>query len=67
MFGFRGRHQELLDHIGVDDVRWTCDRLARLTPEQWQDAFRAAGYDAPTAGRFIRRLQDKVEQGRRLP
>ncbi|PYQ15765.1 MAG: hypothetical protein DMF80_07665 [Acidobacteria bacterium] len=61
------RHRDLYRNIGVDDVRWTCDRLARLTPEQWQDAFRAAGYDAPTAGRFIRRLQDKVEQGRRLP
>ena len=60
------RHRDLYRNILVEDVRWTCERLAKLTPKQWQDAFRAAAYDEATAGRFIRRLQTKVEEGLRL-
>jgi hypothetical protein len=43
-FGFRGRHQELLDLITVDDVRWTCERLERITDSQWRDALHSGGY-----------------------
>ena len=50
----------------VEDVRWMCERLAKLTPKQWRDVFQTAGYDEATAGRFIRRFQAKVEAGRRL-
>ena len=60
------RHRDLYRNISTEDVRWTCERVARLTPKQWDDAFRAAGYDEATAGRFIRRLQAKVEAGLRL-
>jgi hypothetical protein len=60
------RHRDLYQNISVEDVRWTCERLARLTPNQWQDTFRTAGYDEPTASRFIRRLQTKVDEGLRL-
>jgi hypothetical protein len=57
------RHRDLYQNISVEDVRWTCVRLAKLTPTQWQDAFRAAGYDEATGGRFIRRTQQKVQEG----
>ena len=60
------RHRDLYRNISVEDVHWTCERLARLTPKQWRDAFQTAAYDEATAGRFIRRLQAKVEEGRRL-
>jgi len=60
------RHRDLYRNISVEDVRWTCERLAKLRPEQWQDAFRTAGYDGATASRFIRRLQAKVDEGLRL-
>jgi hypothetical protein len=59
------RHRDLYRNIRVEDVRWTCERLARLTPKQWEDAFRGDAYDEATAGRFIRRLQTKVEEGLR--
>ena len=49
-FAFRGRHQELLRVITPDDVAWMCNRLARLTPAQWKDAFRAGGYDEARGG-----------------
>lgn len=60
------RHRDLYRNITPEDVRWTCERMAKLTPKQWQDAFRAAGYDENTAGRLIRKMQEKLEQGRRL-
>jgi hypothetical protein len=60
------RHRDLYRNIPVEDVRWVSERLARLTPKQWADAFRAAGYDGETAQRFIRKIQEKVEFGRRL-
>ena len=60
------RHRDLYRNISVEDVRWTCGRLARLTPKQWRDAFQTAGYDEATAGRFIRRLQAKLEEGLRV-
>jgi hypothetical protein len=34
--------------------------IARL---QWQDVFRAGGYAPQVAGRFIRRLKQKIEEG----
>jgi hypothetical protein len=66
-FDDKGRlHRDLYRNIGVEDVRWTSELLAKLTPKQWQDAFRAAGYDQETAARIIGRMMQKVEEGRRL-
>src|ERR671912_683645 len=58
-FAFRGRHQELLRVITPDDVVWMCNRLARLTAAQWNDAFRAGAYDEALAARVIPRLPQK--------
>ena len=60
---YRGRHKALFENIAPADVRWICERLAGLTDAQWQDAFRAGGYDRPTADRFIRRMQQKIKEG----
>lgn len=38
--------------------------LAQLSDRQWQDAFRAGGYDQETANRYIRQLREKVAHGR---
>ena len=62
-FGFRGRHQELLHHIGVEDVRWTCERLTKVTDRQWSDAFRAGGYTDEQSARFAARIKQKVNEG----
>jgi len=62
-FGFRGRRYHLLEHITVDDVRWTCERVRRITDGQWRDAFRAGGYDDELTTRFIARIKQKVDQG----
>ncbi len=56
-------HRELFDRLTPADVRWTCERLDRLTPQQWSDAFRAAGYSDAEAGRYIRKIREKVAAG----
>jgi hypothetical protein len=66
-FNYHGWHQELLRHrITTDDVRWASDLLGRLTSAQWRDAFRAGGYNAQLAQRFIQRLLTKINEGRQL-
>ncbi|MGH7336199.1 MAG: hypothetical protein ACREI7_01355 [Myxococcota bacterium] len=49
--------------ITVDDVLWTCRRLAQLSDKQWKDAFRAAGYPDDQGAAFIARLRQKVREG----
>lgn len=62
-FEDKGRHTSLLERLRPEDVVWTCERLQRLTPRQWRDAFRAGGYDEATTERYLRRLREKIEQG----
>jgi hypothetical protein len=62
-FAYRGRHQQLLKNIRPADVVWMCERLQRLTDEQWRDAFRAGGYDEATTARYIRVFERKIAEG----
>jgi hypothetical protein len=62
-FEYRGRHGRLVDRMTPEDVRWICERLQRLTDDQWQDAFRAGGYAPEPANRYIRRFKQKIEEG----
>jgi hypothetical protein len=66
-FDYSGRWKELFRDLTPQDVRWTCERLGRLTPRQWKDAFRAGGYADDVAARFIKRFQEKIAQGLALP
>jgi hypothetical protein len=63
LFGYQGRHDELLKQIRRRDVRWMSERLARITNRQLADAFRAGGYPQDTAEQFIRRLKEKIAEG----
>jgi hypothetical protein len=66
-FEYHGWHQELVrGRITPPDVRWASGLLGRLTRTQWDDAFRAGGYDTTASDRFIRRLLAKIEEGRSL-
>lgn len=62
-FDYRGRHKALFENITPADVRWVCERLNRLSDEQWQAAFRAGGFGEPVAARFIRRMKQKIAEG----
>ena len=62
-FDWRGRHRVLIDRMTVDDVHWICQKLARLSASQWDDAFRAGGYAPSIADRFIRKFKQKIDEG----
>jgi hypothetical protein len=64
-FHYRGawREPHLKRGVTPADVRWIAERLARLTPGQWSDAFRAAGYTEMEAERYVVRLRQKVDEG----
>jgi hypothetical protein len=66
LFNYHGWHQELFKAISPADVVWASELLGRLNDRQWRDAFRAGGYEPAVADRFIRRLQQKIADGRRL-
>ena len=67
-FGYQGSWLEpqLVRSVTPADVRWTANLLSRLTPKQWSDAFRGAGFPDVDANRYIRRMQEKIDQGRAL-
>jgi hypothetical protein len=66
-FDYHGWHQELVrDRITPADVRWASALVGRLTPQDWDDAFRAGGYEPAVRARFIARLREKVDEGRAL-
>jgi len=65
-FNYHGWHQELFKRISPGDVAWASELLAQLSDRQWSDAFRAGGYEPIVADRFVRRLHQKIAEGRRL-
>jgi hypothetical protein len=67
-FHYKGAWLEpqLTSSVTPSDVVWVCQLLSQLSQRQWQDAFRAGGYSEAEARRFIRRLQQKIDEGLRL-
>jgi hypothetical protein len=64
-FAYHGWYRNLVrDRITPVDVAWASNLLGRLSQRQWNDAFRAAGYEPAIADRFIRALRQKIQQGR---
>lgn len=64
---YRGIYGDLVKSVALADIRWTCELLARLSDQQWHDAFRAAGYPPEHAARYVKKLKEKVAQGLALP
>jgi hypothetical protein len=52
-FDFKGKGRSLMEDITVAQGRWLADRLAQLTDQQLDDAFRAANY-APEEIKLLR-------------
>jgi hypothetical protein len=66
-FAYSGWYKNLVrDRITPEEVAWASELLGRLSDKQWQDAFRAGGYEPAVANRFIAKLREKVDQGRAL-
>jgi hypothetical protein len=54
------------EHIPRADARWLGELLSRLSPQQFQDAFRAGGYSTEEANQFVTVVQDRIAQLRKL-
>ena len=65
-FDYQARHRELLENIAPDDVVWMCRILARISDQQWDDAFRSAAFQKDIADRYIRRFKSKIKEGMAL-
>jgi hypothetical protein len=64
-FAYDGWYRNLVrDRVTPADVAWASNLLGRLSERQWDEAFRAAGYEPDVADRFIRTLGAKIRQGR---
>jgi hypothetical protein len=64
---YRGIYGDVVKTVSAADIRWACELLARLSDQQWHDAFRAAGYTPEHAARYAKKLKEKVAQGLALP
>ncbi len=62
-FAYRGRHQELVQHIPVDDLHWICERVLALSDRQWHDAFQAGNYTDEQTLRYVARIREKAREG----
>jgi hypothetical protein len=62
-FDFHTLYRDVVDLVRPADVRWTSERLNRITDTQWQDAFGAAGYTPEVRDRFIRKIKAKIAEG----
>jgi hypothetical protein len=67
-FHYKGAWLEpqLNTSVTPGDVVWICQLLSQLTDRQWMDAFQAGGYSADEARRYVRRMQQKIDEGLRL-
>jgi hypothetical protein len=66
-FHYSGKKREIFDHITVDQARWIGDLLARLSPEQIRDAFRAANYTPEETGLLTQGVTNRINQLVNLP
>jgi hypothetical protein len=67
LFPYSGWHQELYrGRITPEDVEWASALLAQLTDAQWDEAFRAGGYDPEVAAHFKKALRSRIDQGKSL-
>jgi hypothetical protein len=63
LFGYAGqRTADMSNGIRIDDVRWLCRYLGRLTDAQLHDALIASGASLEDAASFAASLRDRIAQ-----
>ncbi|HYN85835.1 MAG TPA: hypothetical protein VER32_11305 [Pyrinomonadaceae bacterium] len=63
----QAQKERVMKNIPVEDARWIGTQLSRLSDDQLRDAFRAAGYDAPTMEGYVAALRSRINQLVELP
>jgi hypothetical protein len=62
-FDYRGIYRDVIKSVTAADAAWTTALLARLSDRQWDDAFRAGGYDPDERRRYIGKIKSKIGEG----
>ena len=62
-FDYSGIYRDVINSVTPADVRWTCERLAALSDDQWNDAFRAGGFSPEHTARYVKKIRSKIDQG----
>jgi hypothetical protein len=65
-FVYKGIYRDVLSSVTPAHVRWACERLSKLSDQQWNDAFRSAGYTADQTIRYTNKIKEKIAQGLQL-
>jgi hypothetical protein len=65
-FDYRGIYRDVISTVTPQHVRWACERMSKLTDEQWSDAFRAGGYTPEQTARYTHKMKEKIVQGLQL-
>jgi hypothetical protein len=62
-FDFDTIYTSVVERVRPEDVRWTSERFSRLSDQQWDDIFRAAGYTPDIRARYIKKIKAKIAEG----
>jgi hypothetical protein len=65
-FVYRGIYRDVISTVTASQVRWACDRLSKLSDQQWADAFRSGGYTDDQSRRYTAKIKEKIAQGLQL-
>jgi hypothetical protein len=65
-FSYKGIYRDVISTVTPQQVRWTCERLSKLTDRQLSDAFLAAGYTTEQTARYTHKIKEKIAQGLQL-
>lgn len=66
-FKYGGKKRGIFNDITVDQAKWIGGWLARLSPEQIRDAFRAANYGSTEANMLTNAVLNRIDQLVKLP
>ncbi len=62
-FGYAGqRTADVAAGISIDDVRWLCRYLGKVTDEQLRDALQASGATREDTEQFTEAIRDRIDQ-----
>lgn len=62
-FDYNGINRGIVDSLTRADVVWAATLLSKLSDTQWNDAFRAGGYDDAIRARFVAKIKAKIAEG----
>ena len=66
-FAYTGYYESYVrNQVAPADLTWAMRLLGSLTERQWNDAFRAGGYDQQTTARFVGTLRKRIRDGQAL-